>query len=1245
LEDGVSEIINKFFLSLAAILLFTLLSHYSTINASPSFGIKTNSNISAADSTITLTWTGVSNIKIFYIYSNSPINGEIMLIDSTEATSFKARYKNNLIYHVLTKPIKLPEGFVFTPPGTFTMGEGTNSEDSVHTVTLTKPLYIAKNVVTQAEWFDYMAFINNSGPGGLYRISEHFGLGDTYPIYCVNWYSTLVYCNKRSIAEGLTPCYDVNGTGGTNVLDFYVTNGYDIPDTFTYVCNWDADGYRLPTEAEWEYVASYNDNRTYPWGNTEPVEGISNYGGLLGKTSIVGSYPDSNSKLGISDMAGNVWEWCWDWYAPYSSKNQADPTGPTEGDWRVLRGGGWLYIYTNIRSAYRNMNSPEQLFEGFRVVRSSPLPYIASVIPAGGEVLSHNSQFQVTWSDNISEKVKIELFENDTIFVSVISDSTESDGSFQWSVPATFTGQKFKIRISSIIDSQVSGFSEDYFGIIPGKVMVTIPNGSEKVLINSTYEIKWLDNLSENVKIELYKNNVLHSSISSSTLSDGSFLWSVPDSLYSNDFMIKISSVILPALYNDKSDNNFTVYAGEPYITNILPAGGEVLSQNSQYNITWNDNILENIKIELISNDSLLVKVISESTLSSGSFLWTVPADITGQTFKLKITSLNDGQISAISNNSFSIISGSVMITAPNGNELIIVNSINDIKWIDNLSEKVKIELLKNDIFYSTISDSVASNGSYLWTVPDNFCGNGYKIKISSVSNPSLYFDLSDSSFTIYPGNVSLTAPIGGETLEMLENYNITWTGTITGDIKVSLLKSTALVTDFIISSETGEYFWNFYTSNINSGSDYKLKVESVSYPESYDESEYFTIKGTNSINGGVSGIWKEIYSPYIVTDSTYISSSNTLLIEPNVKVKASNLSNKFTVLGKIISDGNHLEMINFKDIQLIFDNASTTDSSIVAYTQFNREIITKESIGKSVFNLISIRNNSKVIVKNCELKNSNNYGIDIYNAAPVVSNCLITENSGGVHFNNSSTTYFSNNTISNNLTGLYFDGNSDPMIINCIIYGNTSHQVFLNSNDSDPEFYYNNVQGSQAGFGLGSGVVYNGAYSGNINSDPLFVAGSFNIIESSPCIDTGYPDLTYEFLGYLNIPIKDITGRSRLNGDIDIGCYEYWPSGIIPETPSNVTISVSDSLINLSWAESENAILYYIYSSNEPYGTYELTTAVANNYWQLPLGSDLKKFYYVVSSSGSTKKSSDNPSKSIKRIIKIPKIETMMLR
>ncbi|HQO10172.1 MAG TPA: SUMF1/EgtB/PvdO family nonheme iron enzyme [Clostridiales bacterium] len=286
-----------------------------------------------------------------------------------------------------------PIEMVYIQGGTFQMGdsfsEGNSEELPVHSVTLDS-FYIGKYEVTQAEWSDYMPAENWSS----------YGTGDNYPAYYVSWYEIIKYCNLRSIAEGLTPVYTITSSTDPAEWGEVPTDHNTVWDAA--ICNWKANGYRLPSEAEWEYAARGGlSGQRFPNGATishstngdtqanycaQPslytydVSPTTDYNPVYyGTSSPVGSFPPNG--YGIYDMAGNLCEWCWDWYSSsyYSISPSSNPTGPTTDSFRVERGGYWSYTANHCRVASRfylfHFPSYSDKNIGFRLSRTpTPIP-------------------------------------------------------------------------------------------------------------------------------------------------------------------------------------------------------------------------------------------------------------------------------------------------------------------------------------------------------------------------------------------------------------------------------------------------------------------------------------------------------------------------------------------------------------------------------------------------------------------------------------------------------------------------------------------------------------------------------------------------------------------------------------------------------------------------------------------------------------------------------------------------------
>ena len=228
-----------------------------------------------------------------------------------------------------------------------------------------KAFYMCDHEVTQAEWKAVMK--TTPSPSDM---APTDGNADNNPVNYVSWYDAIVYCNRRSIQEGLTPCY--NKSDSTVPNDWGNVPKFGDYDTWkeSVTCDFAANGYRLPTEAEWEWAARGGENYTY--AGSDDIDEVAWYSVNTDKKGTREVKTKKPNGYGLYDMSGNVQEWCWDWYSNSITDN-TPAAGASSGSDRVFHSSAWYHNNNDCGVAYRNGNTPslQSRVSGFRVVKTA----------------------------------------------------------------------------------------------------------------------------------------------------------------------------------------------------------------------------------------------------------------------------------------------------------------------------------------------------------------------------------------------------------------------------------------------------------------------------------------------------------------------------------------------------------------------------------------------------------------------------------------------------------------------------------------------------------------------------------------------------------------------------------------------------------------------------------------------------------------------------------------------------------
>jgi hypothetical protein len=539
--------------------------------------------------------------------------------------------------------------------------------------------------------------------------------------------------------------------------------------------------------------------------------------------------------------------------------------------------------------------------------------------PVAGNIWQAGTTQQIRWNASSSiSNVRIDYSEDDGLnWVNIILSTSAVTGSYNWSIPGSLSSTTTRIRVSDAQSSLNILSISDAFSTM--SLSLTSPNGGEKWQAGTSKNITWNASTTiSNVKLEYSLDNgsTWTTIIASIAASNGTYAWSIPSGISSNQALIKISDVANSSIF-DLSNNTFTINR----IQITSPVTADQWQAGTTKNITWSSANINSLKIEYSTNGGTnWISIVSSVAGSLGSYSWDIPSNVTTTQAKIRISDVSDATV----NDSSGLFRISILqLTSPNGGEQWQAGTTRTINWTSSNVSNVQLEYTTNNgtNWNTIVASTPAAGGSYNWSIPSNLTTSNARVRVSDAANSSIN-DFSDNTFTI--SNLVLTSPVGGEQWQAGTIKNITWSGNASiSEVKLEYslnAGSSWTVIQNAVTASLGTYAWTI-PSNISSNQA-RIRVSSVANPLITNQSADFTISrleltsptggeywqtGTNknitwvtgqvtnikieySTNGGSS--WTSIINSVAAASGTYSWSIPAGLSTSTAKIKISDVSN-----------------------------------------------------------------------------------------------------------------------------------------------------------------------------------------------------------------------------------------------------------------------------------------------------------------------------------------------------------------
>ena len=580
-----------------------------------------------------------------------------------------------------------------------------------------------------------------------------------------------------------------------------------------------------------------------------PVQIVTPNGGEIWTISTANSiFWSSNGPLATGDNT-----------LQYSLDNGSSWVSPPIATKVTVSPASWVTPSTaSTQVKVRISNSADSTFSDTSDAVFSLLAGFTIISPNGGEVWASGFDHTISWqTSGTVANVKLEYSSDGGSNWNTITGSTANAGSYNWNPSVASGGANYIVRVSDAANSNAKAQSATAFTI--QKIAVTAPTSGQRIQADSSAptNVTWLSGGINNIKLEYSLNGGAWTQIAgaeSLAAALGSYYWPVPDNFVTSiNVKLRLSSTAADSDSNTiyAITNAFTIY-GQLTLTAPTEAGIS-WSSNSPHDITWatNKGVINNVKLEYSAdNFSADIHTIVDSVANTiGTYSWTPVT--TGVNFKVRVSDAQDSQTNSVSNNYFSVTG--IGIASPASGATWNCGSVQTISWTSSGSSfsNAKIEYFDGSAWH-TITSSTPNIGSFSWTVA-NTPTNAALIRVSNVSDPTL---VGTSQVFNIKSVLTVTAPNGGETLNVGSSSNISWTasGTV-AKVKLEYYNGSSWNTIIDSTSNTGTYSWTV-PDTITSSALVRVTDIDAGHPDSSGQSAgSFTIQSNIALTAPASGV------------------------------------------------------------------------------------------------------------------------------------------------------------------------------------------------------------------------------------------------------------------------------------------------------------------------------------------------------------------------------------------------------